>query len=57
MRVLIADKFSAEGKASLATLGLSIDDRPELGADDLPDALAQGGASVLVVRSTTTETR
>lgn len=52
MRVLIADKFSAEGKASLATLGLEIDDRPELGAADLPEALDAGGAGILVVRST-----
>lgn len=51
MRVLIADKFSADGKAALATLGLEIDDRPELSADDLPEAL-EGGAGILVVRST-----
>ncbi len=52
MRVLIADKFSADGKATLATLGLEIEDRPDLGADDLPEALAQSGASILLVRST-----
>ena len=52
MRVLIADKFSAEGKAALASLGLEIDDRPELGADDLPAALETSGAGILIVRST-----
>ncbi len=52
MRVLIADKFSADGKATLATMGLEIEDRPELGADDLPEALASSGAGILVVRST-----
>lgn len=52
MRVLIADKMSPGGKASLANLGLEIDDRPELTAADLPAALADGGAGVLIVRST-----
>lgn len=52
MRVLIADKFSADGKATLATLGLQIEDRPDLGAADLPAALEASGADVLVVRST-----
>ena len=52
MRVLIADKLTAYGKASLAKLGHELDDRPDLGADDLPQALAETGARVLVVRST-----
>ena len=52
MRVLIADKFSADGKARLATMGLHLEDRPELGADDLPGALESSGAEILVVRST-----
>lgn len=52
MRVLIADKFSADGKATLATMGLHIADRPELGAGDLPGVLQENGAEILVVRST-----
>lgn len=52
MRVLIADKFSAEGKATLTTMGLHIEDRPELTADDLPSALERSQADVLIVRST-----
>jgi D-3-phosphoglycerate dehydrogenase / 2-oxoglutarate reductase len=52
MRVLIADKFSADGKATLATMGLHIEDRPELGAADLPAALEASAADILVVRST-----
>jgi D-3-phosphoglycerate dehydrogenase / 2-oxoglutarate reductase len=52
MRVLIADKFSPDGKATLATMGLHIEDRPELGAADLPAALEASGADILVVRST-----
>lgn len=52
MRVLIADKFSADGKATLATMGLHIEDRPELGAAEIPAALEASGAGILVVRST-----
>jgi len=52
MRVLIADKFSADGKATLASMGLHIEDRPELTADELPEALERAEADVLVVRST-----
>lgn len=52
MRVLIADKFSPDGKATLTTMGLHIVDRPELGAADVPAALEESGANVLVVRST-----
>lgn len=52
MRVLIADKFSPDGKATLATLGLHIEDRPDLGAADLPAALESSRADILVVRST-----
>ncbi|MCA9708689.1 MAG: hydroxyacid dehydrogenase [Myxococcales bacterium] len=52
MRVLIADKFSAEGKANLASMGLHIIDRPDLGAHDLPAALERSKADVLIVRST-----
>lgn len=52
MRVLIADKFSPDGKATLTTMGLHIVDRPELGAADIPAVLEESGANVLVVRST-----
>ncbi len=52
MRVLIADKFSSDGKATLATMGLHIEDRPELVADEIPGALEASGAGILVVRST-----
>ena len=52
MRVLIADKFSPDGKATLNAMGLHIVDRPELGAADIPAALEESGANVLVVRST-----
>ena len=47
MRVLIADKLPSSGVRAIAQLGLTVDDRPELGAQDLPEALAQTGAEVL----------
>jgi len=52
MRVLIADKFSPDGKATLATMGLHIEDRPDLVAAEIPAALEASAADVLVVRST-----
>ena len=52
MLVLIADKVPAQGLADLRELGLTVDDRPDLSAEDLPNALAESGAGVLVVRST-----
>jgi D-3-phosphoglycerate dehydrogenase / 2-oxoglutarate reductase len=52
MRVLIADKLPATGVAAIAALGVTVDARPELGADDLPGILRETGAEVLVVRST-----
>jgi len=52
MLVLIADKLPAKGLADLRELGLTVDARPELGADDLPEALRETGAGILVVRST-----
>lgn len=52
MRVLIADKLPASGVRAIAQLGLVVDDRPELGAKDLPAALRDTGADILVVRST-----
>jgi D-3-phosphoglycerate dehydrogenase len=51
MRVLIADKFPASGREVLARSG-EVVYRPELGEADLPAALAETGADILVVRST-----
>ena len=50
MTVLIADKLAAKTVIDLEAMGAIVEVRPELGADDLPDAV--GEADVLVVRST-----
>jgi D-3-phosphoglycerate dehydrogenase / 2-oxoglutarate reductase len=50
MKLLVADKFSERHLGAFQSLGLSVAYRPELGAADLPEALA--GVHVLVVRST-----
>ena len=50
MRILIADKFPEAGLAHLRETGHTVDFRPSLGTDDLPEAI--GDAQVLVVRST-----
>jgi D-3-phosphoglycerate dehydrogenase len=50
MKILIADKLSSRALSALAEAGLATDFRPELSADDLPDAVP--GYNVLVVRST-----
>lgn len=52
MLVLIADKFPAHGLSALGELGLEVDSRPDLSADQVPDALAESGAEILIVRST-----
>lgn len=52
MRVLIADKFEADGIAGLEALGCQVFSEPELGPETLPDALKRTEAEVLVVRST-----
>ncbi len=52
MRVLIADKFEADGIASLKGLGCQVTSEPELGPDTLGEALKRTEAEVLVVRST-----
>lgn len=52
MRVLIADKLPEQGLRDLAALGVSVDARPSLSAEELPAALAETGAEILVVRST-----
>jgi len=51
MLVLIADKFPAQGREILARSG-GVVYRPELGEAELPAALAETGADILVVRST-----
>jgi D-3-phosphoglycerate dehydrogenase len=50
MKVLIADKLSERTVQALEDLGLQVEFRPELTADDLPDAVAD--VNILVVRST-----
>ena len=52
MRILIADKFSANGQQVLRDLGHEVVFEPSLGAGDLPAALAQHRPEVMVVRST-----
>ncbi len=52
MKVLIADKFEAEGIAALEALGCRVMSEPELGPDALGEALRRTEAEVLVVRST-----
>lgn len=52
MLVLIADKLPAAGLADLRDLGLTVDSRPDLSAETLPEALRETKAGALVVRST-----
>ena len=52
MRILIADKFSERGQESLRALGHEVLYEANLGAADLPAALADRRPEVLVVRST-----
>ncbi len=52
MLVLIADKLPAQGLANLRELGLTVDSRPDLSAETLPEALRETQAGALVVRST-----
>jgi D-3-phosphoglycerate dehydrogenase / 2-oxoglutarate reductase len=49
MKVLIADAFPKDRLADVAALGLEVLHRPELKAQELPEAV--GDASILVVRS------
>ena len=51
MLVLIADKFPTQGRDILARTG-EVVYRPELGEADLPAAIAETRADILVVRST-----
>jgi D-3-phosphoglycerate dehydrogenase len=50
MRILVADQFPKKQLESLRGLGLTVEYRPELKAEDLPEAARH--ASILVVRST-----
>ncbi len=52
MKVLIADKFEAEGIEQLEALGCDVVSDPSLGPDTLPDALRASEAEILIVRST-----
>ena len=52
MLVLIADKLPAHGISALRDLGVEVDSRPDLKAEDLPEALKQTGAGIVIVRST-----
>ena len=52
MKVLVADKFEQSGLEGLRGLGCEVAYEPGLKGDALGRALAQGGADVLVVRST-----
>ena len=52
MLALIADKYPADGVAALTALGLEVESRPDLSADEIPGALADTKAAILVVRST-----
>ncbi len=51
MKVLIADPFEASGREGLKAAGCDVAYEPELKDDTLVRAIAEGGADVLVVRS------
>jgi D-3-phosphoglycerate dehydrogenase len=53
MKVLIADAFEESGIDGLRALGCEVQYEPALDGQTLADAVAAGGAAVLVVRSTT----
>lgn len=55
MRILVADQFPKKHLESLRGLGLTVDFRPELKSQDLPDAARN--ASILIVRSTEVDAR
>ena len=57
MRILVADKFPAEGLEQLAKMGLEVTSDPELKEDALEAALERTQADILVVRSTRVEGR
>lgn len=55
MRVLVADEFPKVHLETLRGLGLTVDFRPQLKGDDLPEAARE--ASILIVRSTEVDER
>lgn len=55
MKVLIADSLDPRGIERLQQIGCTVIAAPGLGADDLPAALEEHRASVLIVRSTRVE--
>lgn len=52
MKVLIADKFEKVGVDGLHELGCEVISKPELKAEDLPQALQELDPRILIVRST-----
>jgi len=52
LRILVADKFDAEGIEGLKALGCDVQIDADLSPETLPAALAASGAQVLAVRST-----
>ena len=52
MKVLIADKFPEDGRATLIAIGCAVTYEPDLKDDALTQAIASSAADVLVVRST-----
>jgi D-3-phosphoglycerate dehydrogenase len=55
MKVLVADNFSETAQARIAESGIEVINSPELRDDALTRAVAETGASVLIVRSTMVE--
>lgn len=49
MKILIIDQFSEAHLSAFAALGLTVEYKPQLAADELPDAMAD--ASIVVARS------
>ncbi len=52
MRVLIADAFETSGREALNALGCQVDYQPKLTDQQLPEAIRECNAEILVVRST-----
>ncbi len=57
MRILIADKLPLSGCEDLRSQGHEVTLSPDLGPNDLPDALRKGRTEILVVRSTRVTTQ
>jgi D-3-phosphoglycerate dehydrogenase len=52
MKVLVADKFEQSGLDGIQSLGVQLDYQPDLKDDALRETVQNGGAEILVVRST-----